>query len=127
MDTTAAVKLTKVGHIMLGVRNVSQSLPFYRDALGLTVKWSVEDLVFLDGGGVTLCLRPAPDAGNPGDPMRTEIVFEVEDIDAAYLALRSRGVPFAREPRVVTPGRYAADFRDPDGHVFSIFGPRAGE
>ena len=124
MDTTP-VKLAKIGYIMLGVRSVPQSLPFYRDALGLAVKWSVEDLVFLDAGGVTLCLRPAS-AATPGDPLRTEIVFEVDDVDAAYRSLQSRGVPFAREPRAVTPDRYAADFRDPDGHVFSIFGPRAG-
>ena len=52
------------------------------------------------------------------------MVFSVEDIDAAHQALRSRGVEFRREPRVVTGDQHAADFRDPDGHVLSIFGPR---
>jgi len=55
----------------------------------------------------------------------THHVFEVEDVDAAYLSLSARGVVFRVRPRVVTGDRYAADFRDPDGHVLSIFGPRA--
>ena len=53
-----------------------------------------------------------------------EVVFSVDDIEAAYQALRSRGVDFRREPRPVTGDQHAADFRDPDGHVLSIFGPR---
>jgi catechol 2,3-dioxygenase-like lactoylglutathione lyase family enzyme len=117
------VKLAKVGFIMLGVKSVPAALPFYRDVLGLAVKWAMEDLVFLDAGGVTLVLRPAP--GGTPDAGQTEIVFEVEDIDAAHASLAARGVEFRLAPRVVTPGKFAADFRDPDGHVFSIFGPRA--
>src|SRR5439155_3587646 len=57
------VRLSKVGFIMLGVKDVQAALPFYRDVLGLTVKWALEDLVFLDAGGVVLVLRPAPAAG----------------------------------------------------------------
>lgn len=55
---------------------------------------------------------------------RTELVFHVADIDAACAALNSRGVKFRIEPRIVTGNQLAADFRDPDGHVLSIFGPR---
>ena len=126
MDPGPEVRLSRVGFIMLGVSDVQAALPFYRDALGLTVKWAMEDLVFLDAGGVTLVLRPAPRTAAAPDGMRTEIVFEVEDIDAAHRSLVARGVTFRVEPRVVTPGKLAADFRDPDGHVFSIFGPRVG-
>lgn len=124
MSTGTDVKLSKMGYIMLGVKNVTDSLPFYRDVLGLSVRFSVEDLVFLDGGGVTIVLRGRPDLGAAGDIMRTEFVFEVEDIDAAHRSLKARGVSFVHEPRQVTPDRHAADFRDPDGHVLSIYGPK---
>jgi hypothetical protein len=43
-----------------------------------------------------------------------------------YRKLRYRGASFRVEPRLVTGDRLAADFRDPDGHVLSIFGPRKG-
>ena len=58
--------------------------------------------------------------------LRREIVFHVEDIDAAYGQLRGRGVEFCVEPRIVTGEQLAADFRDPDGHVLSILGVRRG-
>jgi len=32
-------------------------------------------------------------------------------------------VTFMNEPRPVTGDRWAANFRDPDGHLLSIFGP----
>lgn len=126
MSTSIDVKLSKVGTIMLGVRNIENALPFYRDTLGLPVRFAVEGFAFLDGGGVTIALRGTPNLGEPGDVMRTEVVFAVDDIDAAYRSLKARGLSFRVEPRVVTGDRYAADFRDPDGHVLSIFGPRAG-
>ena len=62
---------------------------------------------------------PPPDGGD-----RTEIVLPVENIDEAHQTLRDRGAAFRIAPRVVTGDRLAADFRDPDGHVLSIFGPR---
>jgi len=61
-----------------------------------------------------------------GEVLRREIVFHVEDIDAAYGQLRGRGVEFCVEPRIVTGEQLAADFRDPDGHVLSILGVRRG-
>jgi predicted enzyme related to lactoylglutathione lyase len=60
----------------------------------------------------------------PADERRVEIVFNVEDIQAAHAALSARGVAFRIAPRPVTGDRHAADFRDPDGHALSIFGPR---
>jgi catechol 2,3-dioxygenase-like lactoylglutathione lyase family enzyme len=125
MSTGTDVKLSKVGNIMLGVTSLETSLPFYRDVLGLPVQFAIEEFAFLDGGGVTIVLRGTPNLGEPGDVMRTEVVFAVEDIDAAYRSLQARGLRFRVEPRRVTGDRYAADFRDPDGHVLSIFGPRA--
>jgi catechol 2,3-dioxygenase-like lactoylglutathione lyase family enzyme len=126
MSASTDVKLSKVGHIMLGVTNLERSLRFYRDTLGLSVQFAVEEFAFLDGGGVTIVLRGTPNLGEPGDVMRTEVVFAVDDIETAYRSLEGRGVEFRVQPRVVTGDRYAADFRDPDGHVLSIFGPRSG-
>ena len=121
----AEVKLSKLGTVMLGVRDLEKSIGFYRDTLGLPLQFAAPEFAFLDGGGVSVGLRKAPNLASASDEGRTELVFYVDDIDAAQASLRSRGVRFRIEPRIVTGEKLAADFRDPDGHVLSIFGPRA--
>ena len=114
----------RIGMVMLGVRDMARSLDFYRDALGLPVQFSSGEFSFLTAGAVGLVLRHASDLPAPADDRQSEIVFQVEDVDAAHRDLRSRGVAFRVEPRVVNADQFAADFRDPDGHVLSIYGPR---
>lgn len=112
-----------LGTVMLGVRDMDRSLAFYRDALGLAVRSASPEFSFLDAGGVSLVLRRHPNL-SAGTEDRTELVFHVADIDAGHRALSDRGVVFRIAPRQVTADRLAADFRDPDGHVLSILGPR---
>ena len=119
------VKLSRVGYLMIPVRDMARSLAFYRDALGLAVRFSGDEFAFLDGGGVAVALRKAGNLGPASADHFIEVVFEVDGIDAAYESLRARGVEFRNAPRPATGDRYAADFRDPDGHVLSIFGPKA--
>jgi catechol 2,3-dioxygenase-like lactoylglutathione lyase family enzyme len=117
-------KLTQIGVIMLGVKETARSVAFYRDQLGLTVKMAFEGFTFLDAGTVTLVLSEALARGT-GGPIAgaTEVVFSVPDVRAAYAALRSQGVDFTDEPRQVSGPMWAANFRDPDGHGLSVFGP----
>ena len=126
MTTRTDVKLSRVGYIMLTVRDMKRALAFYRDALGLPVRFAGDEFAFLDGGGTAIALRQSQSLGPPPAEARTEVVFEVEDIGAAYESLRARGVEFRIAPRLATGDRFAADFRDPDGNVLSIFGPQGG-
>ena len=114
----------KLGIVMLAVADMNRSVAFYRDTLGLTAKGSGAEFSFFDAGGVTLSLRTTQDLKPSGDERRVELVFNVEDITAAYEQLKSRGCSFRLEPREATGNQLVADFRDPDGHVLSIFGPR---
>ncbi len=118
------MKLSRLGIVMLTVDDLNRSTAFYRDVLGLPFQFGSPEFAFFDGGGVTLCLREGPRGAAPVQEGRTEFVFTVDDVDAAHAALTARGVAFRVEPRVVTGDQLAADFRDPDGHVLSIFGPR---
>jgi len=117
--------LAGLTNVILGVRDMERSLAFYRDALGLPVTFAAGDFVFLRAGAMTLCLRKVNQLPESVDERMVELVFGVEDIHAAYEALVGKGVVFRIEPRVVTGDQFAADFRDPDGHVLSIFGPSA--
>jgi len=120
---TPPLKLEKIGIIMLGVKNMEASLAFYRDKLGMTVQFGNPEFSFLDGGGVTLALSLPIAKNSPAMVGATEIVFNVAGVRAAYSALRAQGVEFFIEPRVVNPPMWAANFADPDGHRFSIYGP----
>jgi catechol 2,3-dioxygenase-like lactoylglutathione lyase family enzyme len=123
MVGSSDVVLSRIGVLMLGVTDMGRSLAFYRDKLGLSVRGAAGEFAFLDAGGVMLALRRSAELGSPPAEEWVEVVFSVEDIASAFGALRARGVEFRREPRLVTDGQHAADFRDPDGHVLSIFGP----
>jgi catechol 2,3-dioxygenase-like lactoylglutathione lyase family enzyme len=117
--------ITGIGNIILAVRDMDRSLAFYRDAVGLEVRMATPEFAFLQAGGVTLCLRHSPRAAEGEPDASVEIVFSVTDIHEAHGVLKARGVDFRVEPRVVTGTLWATDFRDPDGHVLSIFGPAA--
>ena len=120
----AEFKLSQIGVIMLGVKETARSVAFYRDRLGLTVKMSFEGFTFLDGGGVTLVLSEGLAQANNGSIAgATEVVFSVPDVRAAHQALLARGVEFTIAPRQVSGPMWAANFRDPDGHGLSVFGP----
>ena len=116
-------KLTQINNIMLGTTDLPRSVAFYHGTLGLDMQFETPGFVFLNGGGVTLALSEAharlatPVAGG------TEVVFGVADVTTAHEALVARGVEFLNAPRNVTGDRWAANFRDPDGHLLSIFGP----
>lgn len=113
----------RVSRIILRVANMERSRAFWVDAVGLTVKGSAGDFIFLDGGPIDLIL--SRDDADPGHSL-TEVVLETDDVMAAYETLRQRGVEFMVEPRAVMSegGRdlLAAHFRDPDGHLASITG-----
>lgn len=118
--------LTRIGVVMLGVKDLGRAVAFYRDTLGLPLQHENPEFAFLQAGGVTLALS-RPLARNSRDLVgATEVVFSVDDVRGAYDALRARGVAFLHEPRNVTGDLWAANFADPDGHRLSLFGPERG-
>lgn len=124
---TTDFKLSKVALVMLGVKDFPKSVAFYRDTLGLQPQGEVPgEFAFFNGGGVMLALS-VPHADPKTSPSTVgafEVVFGVDNVTAAYEALRARGVAFIREPRNVTGANWSAVFTDPDGHRLSLFGPQ---
>lgn len=115
--------------LILRVRDLATSVAFYRDRVGLTLQSINDEFATFDAGGMTLMiegLAQPPAAASTGLAAFTEIVLESGDVFATYAALKNRGVSFRSEPRIVTTDGsrdlYAADFRDPNGHIISISG-----
>jgi len=123
MNKKPEVELQRISYVMLGVRELSRSLAFYRDILGMSVESSLPDFAFLNGGGVTLALSEELGKAKDYRTGAVELVFAVEDVHGAFTALTANGVTFHRQPRQVTESNWAANFADPDGHELSIFGP----
>ena len=81
--------------------------------------------VELDGGGVIVALHPyeAKRVAKEGD--LPAVVFDVDDVHDAYEILKSRGIKFVTEPRVVHESPCAtgtaATFLDSEQNVLSIY------
>ncbi len=117
-----AMKLGNVQLVMLGVSDLNRSTSFYRDQLGLEVQSTVEELVFLKAGSIMLGL--SKNLAKVANPVAgaVEIVFGVENVHAAHKAMKAKGVNFVGDPKQATNQDWVANFRDPDGHLLSIFG-----
>jgi catechol 2,3-dioxygenase-like lactoylglutathione lyase family enzyme len=115
-------RLSKIGVVMLGVSDMEASKAFYCDTLGLTLSGEHGGFCFLQAGGVTLALNKELGPPSPGRS-GVEVVFSVDHVREAYEALTAKGVEFRIAPRAVSGPMWATDFRDPDGHILSIFGP----
>jgi catechol 2,3-dioxygenase-like lactoylglutathione lyase family enzyme len=114
----------RLSNIILRVSDLGESVAFWRDLVGLELKWSGDEFAFFAIGESQLTLnQPLEFKDQSSD---TEIVLEVEDVHAVVIDMRDRGVPFEVEPRAVTSDGertlFAAHFRDPDGHVASVTG-----
>lgn len=117
-----AVQLSRIAAIMLGVRDLSAAMAFYKDKLGLKIIMQESELALLQCGNVIvgLSLRHANAA-----PLAeaVEVSFGVDNLRSTHKALGEKGVVFLSEPRAVTPTDWAVHFRDVDGHLLSLFGP----
>ncbi|MGH2607110.1 MAG: VOC family protein [Anaerolineales bacterium] len=110
--------------IILYVEDMNREVHFYRDLLGLPVRYparkadlSAEGWVTLGEGDCVLALH-AGGKGRLGEDT-PKIVFRVEDIHTARATLSDRGVAL-REIRRAAPGVWVCDGADPEGHPFSI-------
>jgi predicted enzyme related to lactoylglutathione lyase len=110
--------------VILYAQDMNRQVVFYRDVLGLTVKYpngiddfSREFWVELDTGACTLVLHGGGQRRLGDDTPK--IVFRVRDIDAVRADLIKKGVQMG-EVRSPAPGVKVSDGRDPEGNPFSL-------
>jgi lactoylglutathione lyase len=92
----------KIDYLMVMVSKMETSVKFYRDALGLKLKFESPGWSEFETGATTLALHIASGAGTraPEDsaPGTLQLGFNVEDIERAAQTLKERGVRFVLEP-----------------------------
>ena len=119
---TPAVRLARIGQVAVTVRDLGRAVGFYRDTLGMRFLFEVPGMAFFDCGGVRLLLGlpESPEFDSPS----SLVYYVVDDIHAAYDALRARGVPFLAPPQLIASlerhDLWLAPFRDSEGNVLEL-------
>jgi glyoxylase I family protein len=115
--------ILKAHHIALKSPSYEKTKAFYTQVMGFPLVGQIpgKDIVFIDIGGTTIELV-STDAGCHERPASgfVHLAFEVDDVDATYRDLVSKGVEFFIEPKSVGDIRLAF-FRDPDGNELELF------
>lgn len=93
---------TRLGFVVVRVRDVAAAARFYREAFG-----------FEAGTGASVRFEPVP-AGQVSKP-GTELGLSVGDLDAAHARALAAGARIVREPE-----EGAAAYLDPDGNVVTL-------
>ncbi|MHB8991895.1 MAG: VOC family protein [Chloroflexota bacterium] len=148
--------MLSTAHFSFTVRDLERSVSFYRETLGMDLVGTMEregedisrivdfenarlKIAFLElprAAGVRLeLIEYLSPRGNPVDPRTcnpgsAHICFNVEEIHAAYDALRARGARFKSEPveikTGINRGGYAVYFLDPDDNTLELVQPPRG-
>ena len=92
-----------LSYAMVNVSDMSRSVAFYRDLLGLKLRFESPGWTEFETGTTTLALHLAGPAGPPsrgGEPAAgtCSIGFSVPDVDATHAELSRRGVRFVMPP-----------------------------
>jgi catechol 2,3-dioxygenase-like lactoylglutathione lyase family enzyme len=126
------VKIKRLGHVGIFVKDTEKAKKFYTEVLGLKVSdVNEQGIVFLRCGNDhhDTVLVPLPKQGPGSDQAeRREIqqisyeVDRVEDLQAAFKVLKEKGVPIVSGLRQRGPGNdKTLDFLDPDGNNIQLF------
>ncbi len=120
---TESAPALRLHSIMLGVREIDRSLAFYTGKLGLTLQSRFGDFAMVGANGTTIVLSAQLVRARPAvAPEPVEIVLSVDSVRDAFARLRARDVEFLNEPHTIDGQNDVANFEDPDGHLFSLYG-----
>ena len=125
----------KVDYIMVNVSDMSRSVAFYRDILGLALKFESPGWSEFQTGATTLALHLGRARGGGEGRASAEpaagtcaIGFSVEDLEATHRELTARGARFVLAPtEQVNEGIRLAVCVDPDGLALSFAEPLTRE
>jgi predicted enzyme related to lactoylglutathione lyase len=110
--------MTRIGNALYPAKDVAAAVAFYRDGLGLSVKFQDGDrFAALDGGGTTFAIAGPEEDVTGGEPA---VSFKVEDVPGTADKLTAAGATLVRGPEQ-GPHEIRAVLRDPAGNPFVIY------
>jgi lactoylglutathione lyase len=121
----------RVNYAIVFVSDMKRSVSFYRDVLGLPLRFESPGWTEFATEGATLALHasegPNPERAEPQQVTtgRCRPGLSVPNLDAFHKRMVERNVPCLQEPKEVFGARIA-QYVDPDGLVISVGEERRG-
>ena len=122
-----SIQFKQLDYVIAYVSDMQRSVAFYRDTLGLTLKFTSPGWTEFVTGTTTIALHVVGDGGEkattpPSLPPagQAQIGFMVDDLEATYEALKAKDVFFSLPPKTQNSGARLAVFHDPDGLGITI-------
>jgi predicted enzyme related to lactoylglutathione lyase len=107
----------KLSHVIEFVADMDAGVKFYRDVIGLPLKFQSSEWSEFATGETSLALHPAS-ASKPAGTV--ELGFHVDDLPAFHQEASAKGVKFSMPPTKQEYGRMLAQFVDADGAHASV-------
>jgi lactoylglutathione lyase len=108
----------RFSHSILFVADMGRAIAFYRDVMGLPLKFQSPSWSEFETGSVTLALHPASERNPPG---RVQLGFETPDLPVLYAQREAHGLTFSAAP-VDEHGALLARIVDCEGAEVSLSG-----
>ena len=128
---SSPVRVKKLGHVVIRVRDLERSMKFYTEVLNFRVSdRNPEGAVFLTSVGDHHTVALFPSAADAAENATKDAVrlhhfaMEVGSIDELFEArsyLQQRGVPIVFEGRHRFGGHTSIEFLDPDGYQLELY------
>lgn len=113
----------RINYMIVFVPDMARSVSFYRDVVGMPLKFETPEWTEFVTEGATFALHksdPPGEATEQGeDAMGCRAGFEVPDIDEFHARMIENSVACVRVP-TLTFGARIAQYRDPDGLIFIV-------
>lgn len=120
-----SIQLHQPDYLVVYVSDMQRSVAFYRDILGLPLKFTTPGWSEFETGSIALALHRGAGERLPIHEGRppvgvAQLAFVVENIQATYEDLKARGASFSLPPQKQVTGNTLAILNDPDGFGITI-------
>lgn len=109
----------KLNYVIKFVADMERAVKFYRDTLGLPLKFQSPGWSEFSTGETVLALHPASSKNPAGS---VELGFNVPDLHRFYQDMTGKGVQFTMPPKKQDFGGELAQFVDSEGGHVSVGG-----
>ena len=114
---------TRLSYVIKYVGDMDRAVRFYKDRLGLTLRFQSPEWSEFETGETTLALHLASQENPAGT---SQLGFGVPDIDEFYEEQKGKGVEFTTAPTELFGSRIAR-FKDSEGVECSVSGKQQSE
>ena len=118
--------MKKLNYAIVFVSDMDRSLRFYRDILGIPLRFESPGWSEFANEGTTIALHQTPAQASGAEEEQAgscRLGFQVPDLDALHRDLVAKEVTCSSPPQAQQYGIRQAVYRDPDGLVFTVAQP----